>query len=61
MLNMARRQNNMYTLTHADGQTIKVVASNVNEVARAARVFKMDVVTIQREPSTRRSYKAKRV
>ena len=61
MLNMTRRQNNMYILTHADGQTTKVVASNVREVTRAIQTFKINVVTIQREPSARRSYKVKRV
>lgn len=58
---MARRQNNMYILTHADGQTTKVVASNINEVTRAIQTFKMNVVTIQRESSARRSYKVKQV
>lgn len=60
---MARRQNNLYTLTHSNGVTTQVVASNVNEVARAAKVFKMDVVSIQREPKQcpPRTYKAKRV
>lgn len=60
---MARRQNNLYTLTHSNGITTQVVASNVNEVARAVKTFKMDVVSIQREPKQYppRTYKAKRL
>lgn len=58
---MARRQNNMYTITHADGHETKVVASNIREVARAIHVFKMDAVTIQREPSGDRTFRPKKV
>ena len=58
---MVRRQNNIYTLTRSNGQTLQVSASNVQEVARAVKTFKLDVITIQREPSAKRSYKAKKV
>lgn len=46
---MARRQKNMYTLTHSDGRETKVVASNYDDVAKAIRTFNIDAVTIQRE------------
>ena len=58
---MLRRQNNIYTLTRSNGQTLQVSASNVQEVARAVKTFKLDVITIQREPSAKRSYKVKKV
>ena len=44
-----RRQNNLYTLTHADGRETKVVANSYTEVANAIKCFKIDAVTIQRE------------
>ena len=58
---MARRQNNMYTITHVDGRETKVVASNVREVARAVQVFKIDAITIQREPSGNRTFRPKKI
>ena len=58
---MARRQNNLYTLTHADGRTTQVVASNVRDVARAVHTFKIDAVTIQRESKGDRSFKKHKV
>lgn len=44
-----RRQNNLYTLTHADGKQTQVVANSYTEVANAIKCFKIDAVTIQRE------------
>ncbi len=58
---MARRQQNLYTLTHADGHTTQVVASNVREVARAIQTFKVDAVVIQRVPNGDRTFRAKKV
>ena len=58
---MARKQNNLYTLTHADGHTTQVVASNVRNVARAIHTFKIDAITIQRESKDGRSFKKHKV
>ena len=51
------RQKNMYTITHADGHTTKVVAPSVREVQRAIITMKIDAVQIQRVPNGNRTFK----